>query len=973
MNIEFILEQFLINLSNLPASVKYKQIPWYLVIGENTLDKSSFIKKLDMSFYNLNKADVFSFYISEKAIFIEIDEEAFNLGLQFKAEISSKNTLLKQLAVLILKVRPKYPINGIIVICKVELLLNNSEDRAYLYASSIEHSIGQIQSVFDSQVPSYLIITQLDTLLGAEQFIDLASHLKLNLDLSFSNQLYLNYSCELFNQEFKEQALILEQKLQRVISENFGVNKDILEKKKLFIFQSQIKAILPQLNYFMSNCLLCFRNVSFISLDNKTKYNIMFLELINSKYTRACSFNLPNKSKVFNYKHSNYFNNVLLADKSIIYSSLKSLNKLRRKRYLKNTLVLLFSLSCILTASYTYSTKNLQTRLVGKNITKISLALNTNKLKIIDYINILNQLGQIEQLPNFNLKILTKVLAIKDEIIQYKLMPMLINNIILQLDNAANLNEYLYLKKIIQMLLKPEDKDHFAVNKYFLVNLEKKYPKQAWLIDDINSYSNYYLAKRFKIEPLLINSYPTFKQKNSKSPSQLSETSVLYKIIIKNLLKKPPLDLKKAIGSNYIKIFEFKRISKTIIPYLYTLAGRKSFLSSCDYKNIQKLVAQNYLPGFTPLTKITYNSLKQDLISIYNKNHIKYWQNLSSNISYKHCYTIKEHLELWNTFLLDDPLKKLLKIIHNNYPKVNLLAPKKKLKLLSVQSKKLRDKLLKISNSKDKYLASFKILDKIGTNKDDFAILTTNNLYNKIYLKLYNQSSKLIENNAKQYLNQKWRDNIYLLWQRNYKNYYPFSKNAKDSVTLDKFNSFFAKDGILFTFKEKYLKHVLKKASFNNKKIQLINDWAENIEDMFFSQSGELGCKLTVIPVKLSSNVWRAVLEINGQFIDFKQTEFTPSIKINWPRQIVHNNISRLIFYDLSRAKPQIIIYRDRWSLFRLLAQGEFKLIDQSSGYLTFKLKNSFYIVKILFSPKSHSNLNFMHIILPARLYIDSA
>ncbi len=140
-------------------------LPWYLVLGRPETGRTTAIKALNLS-WPWNDGPVVmqvsepmcTYWMPEKAVFIEPGNRVVG-G-------SAQHGLLGELCGALLKVRPREPVDGILLIVSVPLLADATEDQVDDYAKELRRSLIDVSQALAADVPTYIVVTGYDDLWG---------------------------------------------------------------------------------------------------------------------------------------------------------------------------------------------------------------------------------------------------------------------------------------------------------------------------------------------------------------------------------------------------------------------------------------------------------------------------------------------------------------------------------------------------------------------------------------------------------------------------------------------------------------------------------------------------------------------------------------------------------------------------------------------------------------------------------------
>lgn len=199
--------------------------------------------------------------------------------------------------------------------------------------------------------------------------------------------------------------------------------------------------------------------------------------------------------------------------------------------------------------------------------------------------------------------------------------------------------------------------------------------------------------------------------------------------------------------------------------------------------------------------------------------------------------------------------------------------------------------------------------------------------------KLADESWYVIRQEAIRYLEQRWVNDVYQIYQQKLASRYPFSMQSKKDVALDDFEAFFAPNGTLNQFYEDHLKLFLDEGgsltnsangqSFIRKEVLQQLASAQAIQQAFFNRKGVLDVEFTLEPIELSPNKRRSVINVDGQYVEYSHGP-RKNVGLIWPNTLRTAAVSKLTLVPVkNNQSPRSINIQGPWAFFRLLDAGE--------------------------------------------------
>ncbi|RXJ93903.1 type VI secretion system membrane subunit TssM [Malaciobacter molluscorum] len=236
-------------------------------------------------------------------------------------------------------------------------------------------------------------------------------------------------------------------------------------------------------------------------------------------------------------------------------------------------------------------------------------------------------------------------------------------------------------------------------------------------------------------------------------------------------------------------------------------------------------------------------------------------------------------------------------------------------------------------------------------------VVTFNSLpihVNKWYKQLLQNNWYFILSQAKNYMNKKYKEDVYLFYEQKLASKYPIYNTKSDYIKLEDFNDFFKKDGIIDTFYKNYVSLFININKLNNTyKINNLDGTSISVnktfidsllksfkvKKAFFRNSGSLGFTINIKPYVLGSNLATMQLTYNGNTIYYEHGPIKNQ-KINWPA----NSLDSVVKFNLYNLKGKQVIskYLDNdWAILQVF--NNFKVKKESNDSVIIKYEDKKY------------------------------
>lgn len=140
-------------------------VPWYLVVGEPLVGKSTVIKSMNLTWAQPPTLDgqYCQYWMAREAVVVEAREPI--IGPNMNA------SLLRELCEELKRVRSREPLDGIVLVMSATDVAERTDDSLKDHADHLRKYILEICRTLDADIPVYVIVNRYDTLWGfAEVF-----------------------------------------------------------------------------------------------------------------------------------------------------------------------------------------------------------------------------------------------------------------------------------------------------------------------------------------------------------------------------------------------------------------------------------------------------------------------------------------------------------------------------------------------------------------------------------------------------------------------------------------------------------------------------------------------------------------------------------------------------------------------------------------------------------------------------------
>lgn len=312
-------------------------LPWFLVLGGKSSGKSTLLNNVTLNSSIKNELSVrenCSWHYFDNSIILNLTSKYLNKS--YDLHISKE---WDYLLVLMKKTRKKEPINGIIITISIDDLISKDEDILFRESLLVKKKVDEIISVFDAQIPIYIIVTKMNKIFGFSETQNYVLEKNTQSILGYTNDDYNN--TDNINKNIDKSVNYISDNLKELIKELFfQKNKDL---DKIIYFSKEFTLLSEKLTNYINSI---FDDNLYQYLP---KYRGLYLTgIISNDFSNLFSLKneLKNKeilnlSMPINISHiNNLFKKVIPGDRNI-FSFLK-LDKQFYFRFFLTVLIALF-------------------------------------------------------------------------------------------------------------------------------------------------------------------------------------------------------------------------------------------------------------------------------------------------------------------------------------------------------------------------------------------------------------------------------------------------------------------------------------------------------------------------------------------------------------------------------------------------------------------------------------------------------
>lgn len=622
------------------------------------------------------------------------------------------------------------------------------------------------------------------------------------------------------------------------------------------------------------------------------------------------------------------------------------------------------------------------------------------------------------------------------KLLELRYLPAIMNGLQRKLDTSPpNSDEKLETLRVMRMLDDKTGRVDQVVEDYMQKYWSDAFRGQNQLQANLLSHLDYALkytdwyGGRIKGDEELIKAFEPFDLSIRDAQKELSNLSLfdrVYQILKTSAKKVFPLDLnlREEIGSGFDALFMPEEEELVHIPRFFTTEGLTNYFLKRDSQLIDLTAIDSWVLNLTK--NIEYSEADRKEISAritdqYVNEYVSTWNDAVNNLDIRYFENISEAVAAiekvtGNTQTIRRAISTV--ITHTDSPNVPkglegkeldtaLSSPEYLLKnaissnflneksilaqeegsrenlLQSVypQLSNLHRYLLAIQNAPDQGKAALKAVQLRVEQQSTDPILelqqTAKNLpqpLSRWVEQIADNSWRVVLKSAILALEVEWNEKVVKPYQMTIADRYPFNPSSPQEVAISDFDRFFAPNGTLDSFYNKYLSAFIENGFTDSEdgETPLIREnvlqqleMAQKIKDTFFSGENGLGAQYIVEPLSLSANKRRSVLNLDGQIIDFTHGNKRRA-NVIWPNSMNIAVESKLTLVpNAVNTSPRSIAYRGPWAQIKLFSSGKVVGEREGSFDIRYDVDGGYAIYRVYvdasnnpFSPEIFSEFN---------------
>ncbi|MDP8052632.1 type VI secretion system membrane subunit TssM [Pasteurella atlantica] len=570
------------------------KLPWYLVIGFNESGKTSFINRSNQKFtlteversakrYQRTYSDYkINWWASDEAILVDPDGELFMQRQSEgdrKAEIT--HALWEHLTNWLNKVRPRRPLNGIVLVIDLPELIGTSNSQRKAMAVIMRNRIRELMEKFGSRLPVYVVLNKFDLIEGFSNFYDDLDKVARQNTLGFSFTLNTEDNLDVWISELDSDYSEFLNEIEEIVFDKLANTIDKRTRESLYMFVREISGLKEILLQYICDILESDR-FSTTPYVRGVFFSSVFQQGIPKDfYQTALSrrFNIPyvlptvtpeKKQKSF-FSHD-FFRKVIYPEAGLVTDNERLMARTRTKRIQIFCLLGLLSFTLVLGWQYYYIQNKESANKVLELTKKFSkleenTAIDFTAKNLLKPLNLLREatfefghykdaLPIIEDLGLYQgNKIGEKLDKAYAKFLSERFLPSLALGLINEMDKLPKSSDKgLEILRVYRMIDDMSNRKTEITNQWMAGYWQRYFPNDGAIQRELMGHFEY--AMKY-IDPDL-SAYDQIISKKQRDFSSISLAERVYKNfkVMANSELNPPTNLRNEIGSAFDVVYQ---------------------------------------------------------------------------------------------------------------------------------------------------------------------------------------------------------------------------------------------------------------------------------------------------------------------------------------------------------------------------------------------------------------------------------
>lgn len=879
-------------------------LPWYLVLGLENAGKTSLINRSGQNFVfsSVMRASgqksenpySFDWWVGDESVLIDPDGELLTQGNRSEENNGEmERRLWLHFVNWLERTRSRRPLNGIVLALDVSHLATATASERKAYANLLRARLRELMETLSTRLPVYISLTKLDLLYGFEPFFKHYTKAQREEVLGFTFSMDSVDNLDSWLEEFVSEYTQFVERINDMLPHTVSAPMTLEERNAIYSFTRQIAGLKDILELFFQEALASdqfstsalVRGAYFTSVYQQGVPSNAFDDAASRRYGLSHAINTAQRAKNSTvYFTEKLFTHIIYPEAGLASDNFRVA---RNKRRLLMLSFVACSIATVLLVGNWHRNYMSNVQHADKVLAKVNQykeQFSGNK-SLKSQQNVLDPLNQIREatlefgffrekpkyISDFGLyqghTIGPKVEETYLNLLETRLLPLLMADVVVDLNQAQTDEEKLAVLRVYRMLVDKSGRYQDYVLDYFAKYWQQEFSGQRKIQEDLLGHLEYAMrhtdleADRLNGDKDAESVMKPYDRVIARAQTELS-TMPNDQRVYRNLklsaqtLLGPAVNLRSLVGPVFDVVFEERVMNSEslYIPQMLTKRGFEDFFMPQSESVSELALIDSWVLGQTKTAQFSEadkQALRDKIRSLYVADYTNTWRAALNEIDVKYFNDINDAVMVLENLTSNlEPMQRLLRTLDNNTQLFttlpaddaaqNELLKSPKYKVASMietpfadlngmltqvdgQPAYINEVLASVDELKS-YLTAIKDAPDVGmaaldATKARVKLINADPIYtlkrissglpkpmDSMFAKLADESWYVVKQEAIKHLEVRWTEDVYAPFQSKLAGRYPFTQGSKKDASLQDFESFFAPNGTLDSFYNNQLK-----------------------------------------------------------------------------------------------------------------------------------------------------------------------
>lgn len=879
-------------------------LPWYLVLGLENAGKTSLINRSGQNFVfsSVMRASgqksenpySFDWWVGDESVLIDPDGELLTQGKRSEEKNGEmERRLWLHFVNWLERTRSRRPLNGIVLALDVSHLATATASERKAYANLLRARLRELMEILSTRLPVYISLTKLDLLYGFEPFFKHYTKTQREEVLGFTFSMDSVDNLDSWLEEFISEYTQFVERINDMLPHTVSTPMTLEERNAIYSFTRQIAGLKDILELFFQEALASdqfstsalVRGAYFTSVYQQGVPSNAFDDGASRRYGLSHAINTAQRAKNSTvYFTEKLFTHIIYPEAGLASDNFRVAKNKRRLLMLSFVVCSIATVLLVGNWHRNYMSNVQHADKVLAKVNQYKEQFSGNK-SLKSQQNVLDPLNQIREatlefgffrekpkyISDFGLyqghTIGPKVEETYLNLLETHLLPLLMADVVVDLNQAQTDEEKLAVLRVYRMLVDNSGRSQDFVLDYFAKYWQQEFSGQRKIQEDLLGHLEYAMRHTDLEKDRLTGDQDAesvmkpYDRVIARAQTELS-TMPNDQRVYRNLklsaqtLLGPSVNLRRLVGPVFDVVFEERVMNSDslYIPQMLTKRGFEDFFMPQSESVSELALIDSWVLGQTKIAQFSEadkQALRDKIRSLYVADYTNTWRAALNEIDVKYFNDINDAVMVLENLTSNlEPMQRLLRTLDNNTQLFttlpaddvaqNELLKSPKYKVASMietpfadlngmltqvdgQPAYINEVLTSVDELKS-YLTAIKDAPDVGmaaldATKARVKLINADPIYtlkrissglpkpmDSMFAKLADESWYVVKQEAIKHLEVRWTEDVYAPFQSKLAGRYPFTQGSKKDASLQDFESFFAPNGTLDSFYNNQLK-----------------------------------------------------------------------------------------------------------------------------------------------------------------------